>query len=242
METLIAFWVLMAVTLLDRQRRKRVIDKPAGDWVLDLTGLLVQGAVIPLLQLYVFVSALGYALPGLQGRLTLPGPVAFALSFVVVDYLFYWNHRLLHTNTLWPAHMVHHTMTDMDVLGTSRNTVWTSFLIVYVWINPLVIHALAEPTWYVAAVAATACLDLWRHSPVSTSVGSTLDRALSLVLITPRAHALHHSAADQRHNYGANLNLWDRLHGTYAPPVADPEALGVPSELSLTKKLLWPMS
>lgn len=242
MATFVMFWVLMVATLIDRARRQKVIAKAVADWVLDLAGLAVQGALIPLLQLVVLVQLYETWLPGLGGVWSVPAPVAFTLSFVAVDYLYYWNHRLLHTGALWPVHVVHHTVTDMDVLGTSRNTVWSSFLILYVWVGSVMIHVLADASWYAAGVAATACLDLWRHSAIETRAGGLIDRLLSAVLITPRAHAWHHSTSDQAHNYGANFSLWDRLHGTYRAPGAAPQSLGVPSALSLTQRLVWPFS
>ena len=90
--------------------------------------------------------------------------------------------RLLHSRWLWPAHRVHHTMTEMDVLGTSRNSVWSSALIVYLWVNGAVLYLLNDPTWFAAGAAVTAALDLWRHSPLTPRRGSTLWRVVSKVL------------------------------------------------------------
>ncbi len=44
-----------------------------------------------------------------------------------------------------------------------------------------------------------------------------LDRALSLVLVTPRFHHVHHAAGetDYNNNLGIVFTVWDRLFGTY---------------------------
>lgn len=241
MATFITFWVLFALTLASKPRLRKLLDKSRGDWLLDVTGLLVQGALIPVLQIVGLYALYGMLVPQLKGVLQLPLVVAFALNFLAVDYLYYWNHRLLHRPGLWPIHIVHHTVTEMDVLGTSRNTLWSSFFILYVWVNSVVIFVLAEPTGYIIAASATACLDLWRHSAVQFRADSVFERGLRTVLITPRDHAQHH-AAEGLGNYGANLNVWDRMHGTYQPGPARTPALGVSTQLSLGRKLLWPFS
>jgi len=39
-------------------------------------------------------------------------------------------------------------------------------------------------------------------------------------VITPHEHAWHHSSARTDVNFGANLSLWDRVHGAYAAHAA----------------------
>lgn len=239
---LLAFWVLMVGTLVDPGRRARLAAKPAGDWVLDLAGLAVQGALIPALQLALAYRVLVAWLPGWRGLLDVPPAPAFLLSFVVVDYLFYWNHRLLHGDRLWAVHRVHHSMTDRDVLGTSRNTLWSSFFLCYLWAHGAMLFLLREPWAYLVGVSATAVLDLWRHSSLDPAPGGLLDRALSPWLILPRDHAWHHAEVGVRGNFGANLKLWDRLHGTVYSGAELPATLGIADHLSLPRRLLWPFA
>ena len=46
-----------------------------------------------------------------------------------------------------------------------------------------------------------------------------LDRALSLVWVTPDVHKIHHSRdmVETNSNYGNVLSIYDRLLGTYTP-------------------------
>jgi sterol desaturase/sphingolipid hydroxylase (fatty acid hydroxylase superfamily) len=48
---------------------------------------------------------------------------------------------------------------------------------------------------------------------------ASLDRALSLVWVTPNVHKIHHSRAvgETNSNYANVLTLYDRLLGTYTP-------------------------
>jgi sterol desaturase/sphingolipid hydroxylase (fatty acid hydroxylase superfamily) len=208
--------------------------------VLDLSGLAVQGVLVPVAQIVAVGAVLAWAAPAWRGALALSWPAAFLLNFVLVDYAYYWNHRLLHARPFWRWHAVHHTAPAMDVLVTSRNTLWSHALVLYLWVNGALAYLLADPTPYLAAAALTAALDLWRHSPWTPRPGSPAWRALAAALVTPHEHAWHHSTARPGCNFGANLRWWDRLHGTAWSPAAPPAALGLDAGGTAWQRLLWP--
>jgi sterol desaturase/sphingolipid hydroxylase (fatty acid hydroxylase superfamily) len=234
----ISFWGLVIATATVSGGVAIFFERKKDDWILDGISLFVQGALIPLLQVFLVATWLTAFAPGSAGSVEIHPVLAFALCFVGVDYLYYWNHRILHTKPLWPVHLVHHTAGQMDVLTTSRNTVWSSLLIVYLWINGALVYLLADPAPYVAAITLTAVLDLWRHSPLQPR--GLLERFLGGFLILPRDHAWHHSQDIFDVNFGANINLWDKLHGTWHPSTAEPQELGVKTNISLVSRLLWP--
>ncbi|HVJ92712.1 MAG TPA: sterol desaturase family protein [Labilithrix sp.] len=238
--TLIAFWGLVAHVVASPERRARMRAKPFGEWALEGANLFVQGALIPLVLVVLLAKLWALLLPGLGGALRLPPLVAFLASFVGIDYVYYWNHRLLHTERLWPLHLVHHTVTEMDVFATSRNTVWTSFLIVYVWAGSFFVHLLVDSRFYMAGAAATAILDLWRHSALDLPRTPWIDKTVGAIFVLPRDHAWHHGAEAEPGNYGANFKLWDRIHGTYLGARPDVPALGVTTTLGLVRRLVWP--
>ncbi len=239
---LLAFWSLSGVRLA-REGLSPYRRKPLGDWLLDLSGLFVQGWLIPWLQVVGVVAALRAVVPSLEGALVLPfAPwlCGFLLSFVAVDYVYYWNHRLLHHPRLFFAHLVHHTLSEMDVLGTSRNTLWTSFLIVYLWLHGAALFFLRDTSGYVFGVALGAALDLFRHSTFDPKLGP-LGRVLDAVLILPRDHAWHHAESGPHGNYGANLKLWDELHGTLIRSADRPQRLGLRLPMGLARRLFFPV-
>ena len=235
----IAFISLVGWTIFNKSTRNKLKKKCFQDWLLDSAGLVFQGILIPLFQV-ILIYQLSCLLIMPQKCLNLPIILSFILSFVGVDYIYYWNHRLLHCSFLWKIHRVHHTISYMDVLGTSRNTLWASFLIIYLWIHSWFIYILTDPTGYLLGVSLTSALDLWRHSQLIIPSNSWLYRFLSPWLILPQDHAWHHSSQCFNYNYGANLKLWDRLHGTYYNNSQLPTEIGIKTSLSLTQKLLFP--
>ncbi|MEH2022800.1 sterol desaturase family protein [Nostoc sp.] len=237
-----SFIGLVGWTITNQIGRTQLKVKSREDWLIDATGLTIQGILIPLLQATLVYWIYQYLLPTQHGYLKISLIPTFIISFVVVDYLYYWNHRLLHTKLLWNVHQVHHTVTQMDVLGTSRNTLWTSLLIVYLWIHTLFLYLLADPTGYVLGVSLTSALDLWRHSRLIIPVNTRLYQVLSSWLILPQDHAWHHCREVYNYNYGANLKIWDKLHGTYYESKKMPSIIGIPISLNLLQKLFFPFS
>jgi sterol desaturase/sphingolipid hydroxylase (fatty acid hydroxylase superfamily) len=229
----VAFVGLVGLTIA--QDRSLFQRKDPADWWLDGLGLLLQGVGIPVLQATIGYQLYRYLLPNWQASLVLSPGLAFLLSFVAIDYLYYWNHRGLHGSRLWRWHQVHHTVTKLDVLGTSRNAVWTSFAIVYLWLHALFAYLLQDPTAYLLGASLTAALDLWRHSRFQPS--GWWHKALSPWLILPQDHAWHHASDVPNCNYGANLKLWDRLHGTEYRSDRPPASLGIATSLTLRQKL-----
>jgi sterol desaturase/sphingolipid hydroxylase (fatty acid hydroxylase superfamily) len=235
----IAFSSLFGWSVFNQSTRNKLNTKCWQEWLLDSAGLAFQGILIPLLQV-MLIYRLNCLLIMPQRCINLPIILSFILSFVGVDYIYYWNHRLLHCNFLWKIHRVHHTISYMDVLVTSRNTIWASFLIIYLWIHTLFIYLLTDPTGYLLGVSLTSVLDLWRHSQLIIPSNSWLYRFLSPWLILPEDHAWHHSRQLFNYNYGANLKLWDRLHGTYYNNSQLPTEIGIKTSLTFTQKLLFP--
>ena len=236
----VAASLLLVATYGRRGGWTRLRRRTRADWLLDGSGLALQGIVVPWLQTTILVVLLQQAAPTWRGSVSLSPWLAFAISFVGVDYAYYWNHRLLHGSRLWRWHVVHHTAAEMNVLVTSRNTVWSHFLILYVWVNALGIFLLSDATGFVLGAALTAALDLWRHSEIRVGATGWPGTALRRLLITPAEHAWHHSAALTECNFGANLSWWDRVHGTYLDPAGLPRRLGVPLGWTPLQQLVFP--
>jgi sterol desaturase/sphingolipid hydroxylase (fatty acid hydroxylase superfamily) len=233
------FLTLIIATFWGQAGWERLRLRSVQDWLLDLIGLAMQGFVIPMLQVLAIGRLYQMLIPSWQGVVHLGAIGAFLLNVVGVDYLYYWNHRWLHQRQLWPVHQVHHSVTEMDVLGTSRNTLWSSLLIVYLWVNGLFVYLLDDPKWYLLGMSVTSGLDLWRHSRFSVGLGL---RWLSPWLMLPQDHHWHHAQGVTGCNFGANFKLWDRWHGTAWQSDAAPEVLGADPNLPVLRQLLFPFA
>jgi sterol desaturase/sphingolipid hydroxylase (fatty acid hydroxylase superfamily) len=154
--------------------------------------------------------------PALARGLGWPMPVQIVAGIVVLDFSAgYLAHRALHLfPTLWRFHRVHHSDEFVDLTTTYRThpveTVWRFlFVIVPVWAIGIpalavVIQRLVSAT---NGILEHANIRLWRP----------LDRALSLVWVTPNVHKIHHSRelAETNSNYGNVLTIYDRILGTF---------------------------
>jgi sterol desaturase/sphingolipid hydroxylase (fatty acid hydroxylase superfamily) len=234
----LGFIALLGASSLHAATRAAWRARSAGDWLIDGVGLLVQGVVVPALQVGALRSACAAVIPGVEGAVDLPAPVAFAGAFVGVDALYWLNHRAMHQRALWPLHRVHHEAAAMDLFSTSRNTWLSSFLLVYLWVHGLAFFALADDGGWALGVAATAVLDLWRHTALVPP--PRVARWLRGWLVLPDDHARHHADDAPAANFGANLAIWDRLAGTWIAPEPD-RPLGVRPRMPTWRALLWPV-
>lgn len=233
------FVLLVTATVIVVRQRMSLWNRERSDWFVDLLGLFIQGTLVPLFQVLFVFKFLDWLLPDFKGVWELNLLQAFLLNFVVVDYLYYWNHRLLHSPVLWAWHKVHHESKAFDVLMTSRNSILSSFLIVYVWINGLNLFLLKDASGYAWGLALTAALDMWRHTTLIKNTRSRWYRILGLVFVMPHHHSWHHSGRPHA-IYGANFNIWDRLHSTFKKVQDYSHSHGIPTRLSLVNKLFFP--
>jgi sterol desaturase/sphingolipid hydroxylase (fatty acid hydroxylase superfamily) len=226
-----SFYALVAWTFLHAEKRKSALRRSRGEWLLDIIGLSIHGLLVPVLQLFVIIAGLKFLFPSLAGSIVMPGWLAFVLAFGAVDYLYYWNHRLLHHPWFWRWHSVHHSSECLDVFATSRNSFLTSFFILYLWVNGVMLYLLHDKGAYAAGVAFTSILDIVRHS----AVPAWPRRIPFTWLISPKEHAWHHSSDTYDINFSGNFNLWDRLHGTYLDRAHFPDRTG----FALKEFSLW---
>lgn len=216
------FWMLVLWHVRQTRLRASMFSRRIGEWVVDVTGLLIHGVVVPLVQMLLVAGVLSVLLPSARGSLHVHAGAAFVFNFIIVDYLYYWNHRLLHHPRLWRFHALHHSGPTFDVFATSRNSAITTFLILYVWINGAALYFIAEPAAYAWAIVASNMLDILRHARIT----AWPDFFPLNLFTSPRDHAWHHSHDVHEMNFGGNFNIWDKLHGTYHASDALPDAYG----------------
>lgn len=136
------------------------------------------------------------------------------LSVVILDFSLYWQHRFIHqVDFLWRFHRAHHSDSQMEVSTGFRfhpfEIVFSSFyklFIAYIFGISLEDYLIFETVVLFGT--------LLSHS--NLLIPEKLDSLLSLVIITPKIHFVHHGQEyrEMNANFGFFLSLWDRMFGS----------------------------
>ena len=143
------------------------------------------------------------------------GPGALALAVLGWDFIYYWNHRLMHTSRyLWAIHAVHHSSERYNLSTALRQPVADALgtfvpygLMAGLGIRPsLIAHARGINLLY----------QYWIHTETIRSIGP-----LESVLNTASHHRVHHGSNRQYldRNHGSIFIIWDKWFGTFEPEV-----------------------
>jgi sterol desaturase/sphingolipid hydroxylase (fatty acid hydroxylase superfamily) len=201
-----------------RRRRRPLGERLAVNAAMvALAALALRLALIPAA---VAVAAAGErAGVGLLRWLPLPAAAAAVLGFLLLDWTVYVWHRLNHrAPLLWRFHVVHHTDLDLDV-STAFRFHAGELLLSIGWRSAQILALGIAPGLVLAYEAAMETATAFHHSNWRLPPG--LDRALNLVLVTPRMHGIHHSVEEREasSNWSVIFSWWDRAHGTLRPGV-----------------------
>ena len=186
---------------------------------LTVLNIVVLGA-IPVTALVAadLARSSGY---GLFNRLELPFAITLVAGFLARSLVSWLIHYAMHNiPLLWRIHRVHHTDTHLDVSTTVR-----FHPLEFIVSAPLVIGTVLvlglPPVVVMLFELFDAAIAVFSHANVRLS--RWLERGLSVVIITPGMHRIHHStqAPETNSNYGATLSLWDRMFGTFRQKEAD---------------------
>lgn len=197
-----------------------------------ITAVAMQAVLLPaVVGVAAAVEARGWGLLGVLANVVpLPPVLRLLAALALLDYTFYWWHRLLHgVPLLWRFHLVHHTDLDLDVMTAARFHVGeyalgAGFRVLQV----LVIGSgpVATGLFEGLVVAAAA----FHHANVRLPLA--LERRLVRLLVTPRMHGIHHSTVEREtnSNWSTVLTVWDRLHDTLRLDVAQAAVtIGLPA-------------
>jgi sterol desaturase/sphingolipid hydroxylase (fatty acid hydroxylase superfamily) len=162
---------------------------------------------------------------------------------MLIDYAWYWNHRLLHSRTmLWNFHMVHHAADHLDVLASARNSFWSPVLMVYMWSFSLILFLAKSPTNFLLIASFGLIINFRGHTNFNFKRDGVINKVISQVFITPLDHFWHHSTENSYCNFGTFFNFWDRIHGTFHSPDQLPKKLGFPINMKTWKQLFFPFN
>lgn len=221
--------IFMLVALAEWLMPRRTLSvSKAVRWANNL-GLVLFNTVV--VRLMFPVAAVGVALFaqqhgwGLLNHYALPLPLAVFIAVVVMDFVIYLQHVMVHAlPLLWRLHRVHHADLDYDVTTGAR--FHPLEIILSMLIKFATILLLGPPV--VAVVIFEVLLNataMFNHG--NFYIPEKIDRVLRLLVVTPDMHRVHHSvhAPLTNSNFGFNLPWWDRLFGTYVaqPPESHTE-------------------
>jgi len=135
------------------------------------------------------------------------------LTFLGVDFCFYWMHRSSHRiRWFWAAHVVHHSSERMNFSTAMRQNATNIFNGMWLFYVPLALIGF-NPVWIGVAYALSLVYQFFIHT---TLVGK-LPGWVETVFNTPSHHRVHHGRNPGYidRNYGGTLIVWDRLFGTF---------------------------
>ena len=142
----------------------------------------------------------------------LPVWAVWALTFVVIDFVYYWYHRCSHrVRFLWAVHMNHHSSEEMNYVVSLRQA-WFGPIskIPFFMFMPLVGF---DPLITLVAGVASTLWGVLGHTQWINRLGP-----LEYIFVTPSSHRVHHGSNEcyLDKNYGNFLIVWDRMFGTFA--------------------------
>ncbi len=136
----------------------------------------------------------------------------YIFTFVALDFIGYWMHRLSHrVNFFWGHHVVHHSSEEFNLPCALRQGITMITNLTTLAIFPLALMGI--PPQVLAIVGPVHLFSqFWYHTRYIGRLGM-----LEYILVTPSAHRVHHAMNDMYmdKNYSAIFIIWDRMFGTY---------------------------
>ena len=138
---------------------------------------------------------------------------AWALLFLLDDFLYYCFHRANHeVRFMWAGHVNHHSSKYMNYGTALRQGVGERVYKYFFWL-PLPLLGF-EPAMVITMMSISLFYQFWIHT---RAIGK-LHPLIELIFNTPSHHRVHH-ASNIRYldcNHGGTLIIWDRLCGTFS--------------------------
>jgi sterol desaturase/sphingolipid hydroxylase (fatty acid hydroxylase superfamily) len=154
------------------------------------------------------------------------GPWALVAAVAAWDFVYYWDHRFMHSSRyMWAIHVAHHSSEHYNLSTALRQPVAEAFG-TFVPFGALSLFGI-RPSMVETARGVNLLYQYWIHTETIGALGPP-----ESVLNTPSHHRVHHGSNKQYldRNHGSILIVWDRLFGTFEPE-------GEPVVYGLTKNI-----
>ncbi len=176
---------------------------------------------------FIVTRPLGISLPVYDLKGALSGPLGFIVFFLIVDFVQWFGHFLLHrVEWLWQFHKIHHAQETLGFAST-RHFHWGEYLVLKpaLWI-PFGMLGYSSYEYVVYYLWIGYFLTFFSHCNINLKFGF-----LNYIFITPETHYWHHSRNIPRRygvNYASSLAIWDVLFGSFYLPKDKEPVLGIP--------------
>jgi len=210
--------VILIMLPIELWRQRRTLNRAAWKEMAASAGVLLpalatSGVVVA------FITVLWGAADALTPwRIPTNGWSAL-LCLLLVDFLFYWDHRMAHrVRGLWAvAHSVHHSSPRYDQTTGLRVSFVDGFTSPWFYLPAVLIGF--DPLLVAAAFGLMLAYQQWLHTETIGRLGW-----FDQIFNSPANHRVHHGSQDVYldKNYGGILILWDRLFRTWEPEREQP--------------------
>jgi len=208
-----ALLALLAIVIAEALLRRYVWRRPTdlravaaslADALVRRVGDLAGLATLAPLPAFAFAHRLA--------TIRMESAAAWGALYLLVEFAYYWHHRLAHrVRWFWASHSVHHSSDEL-VLASAVRLGWTGRLGgAIVFFTPLVWIGF-PPRDVSGLVAAGLFWQFWLHVDWMPRLGP-----LEWLLNTPAHHRVHHASNPEYLdcNYGSSLIVFDRLFGSF---------------------------
>lgn len=207
------FAIIYVMAVLGEVMWSRQKNKSTHNWKDSLSNfaIVVVGKLIKPISLawgyFLFTIAQGYQLVALPVN-----AYTAILTFIVVEFVYYWYHRISHEiPILWVVHHTHHSSPWFNFTTAGRLNWFGKFTSVIFYVPTVLLGF--DPFLITFSIGISLIYQIFIH----TEMIGRLGWFEGLLLNTPSAHRVHHASNEGYidKNYGGVLIIWDRMFGTY---------------------------
>ena len=205
-----AFFILIAIeVIIDKIKQTNYYR--LNDTISNInTGIVQQvtGVLLKLLNIGVYIWIYEH-----YRLATIPQKwYTWILLLIVVDFCYYWFHRLSHeVSILWGTHVVHHQSEEYNLsvaLRQSATQVFGSF-----WFYLPLAFIGFDPISFIVVAQIQTLYQFWIHTRLIHKMPAWFE----FVFNTPSHHRVHHGVNPKYidKNHGGTFIIYDRIFGTF---------------------------
>lgn len=196
------------------------------DYTIQVIGFFAMTSAVEFLTLR-GLQSVGIQTPLINLHDIIPAPLRFLFFFIVIDFLQWLGHLILHRfEFLWQFHKIHHAQETLGFAST-RHFHFGEYLILKpaFWI-PFALLGFKFEMYVIWYIWIAYFLTFLSHCNIKVNWGF-----LKYIFITPETHYWHHSRnipGKYGVNYASSLAIWDLMFGFFYSPKDKQPVLGIP--------------